>query len=63
MKPPPKPTRDNHVAVNDPQLKAKIMAARQILGKDVVTDQDLWQLEREGRFTNLPAPGSSAATP
>ena len=39
--------------VVDPDLKAKILAARQMLGKQYVTDEDLWRLEREGRFANL----------
>ncbi len=53
MKPPPKPTRENSDPVADPNLEAKIRAAREILHQDVVTDDDLWRLEREGKFANL----------
>jgi hypothetical protein len=56
MVPPPKPTADNAQKIGDRTLKAKIMAARALLGKDVVTDEDLWQLEREGKFANLVVP-------
>ncbi|HTB78318.1 MAG TPA: hypothetical protein VK762_33970, partial [Polyangiaceae bacterium] len=30
---------------------------REILGKDTVNDEDIWQLERQGRFADL-TPGS-----
>ena len=56
MRPPPRPTADNSRPVVDPALKAKIVAAREILGRDTVNDEDLWQLERQGRFAAL-APG------
>ena len=62
MRPPPKPTADNSQAVVDPMLKAKILAAREILGKDTVNDEDLWRLERQGRFADLVAPTSAAGT-
>jgi hypothetical protein len=58
MRPPPKPTAESSQAVLDPILKAKIVAAREILGKDVVNDEDLWRLEREGRFAELAVPPS-----
>ena len=57
MRPPPTPTASNSQPVVDPELKAKIVAAREILGKDTVSDEDLWQLEREGRFAAL-TPGN-----
>jgi hypothetical protein len=60
MRPPPKPTADNSQAVVDPMLKAKIVAARQMLGKETVTDEDIWQLEREGRFADLAPAGDPA---
>jgi hypothetical protein len=65
MRPPPNPTRNNSVAVVDPELKAKIVAARQMLGKEFVSDEDIWQLERAGKFVDLKvqAAGSAAATP
>ncbi|HVE85336.1 MAG TPA: hypothetical protein VND93_20930, partial [Myxococcales bacterium] len=54
MRPPPKPTRENSDAVVDPVLKQKILAARRILNKPFVTDEDLFRLEREGKFADLP---------
>jgi len=61
LRPPPRPTAENSQRVNDPTLTAKIRAAREILGKDVVSDEDIWQLEREGRFP-LSAPTSRFVT-
>ena len=29
------------------------MASKEILGKDIVTDEDIWRLEREGAFAKL----------
>ena len=64
MRPPPRPTADNSQAVVDPTLKAKIVAAREILGKDTVNDEDLWQLERQGRFADItPASDAPAGEP
>jgi len=65
MRPPAKPTAENSRRVDDPVLKAKIVAARAILGKDVVTDEDIWALEREGLLSGLVVPpaGSAAAAP
>jgi hypothetical protein len=60
--PPPKPTAQNSRAVNDPLLKAKILAARRILGQDVVNGEDLKQLERRGAFAELTAQMPAAAT-
>jgi hypothetical protein len=62
MRPPPRPTADNSQPVADPALKARIVAAREILGRDTVNDEDLWRLEREGRFAGL-APSSDAPPP
>ena len=53
LRPPPRPTADNSQAVVDSKLKAKILAAREMLGKETVNDEDLWRLEREGRFAGL----------
>lgn len=50
MRPPEKPTKENHEPVVSPVMKEKIIAARKILGKDYVTDDDIWRLEREGRL-------------
>ena len=57
LRPPPRPTAENSQRVTDSTLTAKILAARAILGKDVVSDEDIWQLEREQR---LPPPAPSA---
>jgi hypothetical protein len=53
MRPPPKPTRENSNPVVDPLLKAKIIAARKLLNRPYVTDEDLWALERQGKFADL----------
>ena len=50
MRPPARPTPSNSQPVLDSALKNKIVAARSILGKDVVDDEDLWNLERQGAF-------------
>lgn len=65
MRPPAKPTAENSRRIEDPLMKAKIVAARAILGKDVVTDEDIWALEREGMLSGLVAPpvGSAVAAP
>ena len=60
MRPPPKPTAENSRPVNDPALQSKIVAAREILQKDVVDDEDIWRLEREGRFANLSTPNNQS---
>ncbi|TQF16044.1 hypothetical protein FJV41_10235 [Myxococcus llanfairpwllgwyngyllgogerychwyrndrobwllllantysiliogogogochensis] len=53
MRPPPRPTRENSTPVTDPLLLAKVKRARELLGQPFVTDEDLWRLEREGRFKDL----------
>lgn len=55
MRPPKLPTRDNSMPVEDPLLKEKILAARKILNRPYVTDEDLWALQREGKFAELEA--------
>ena len=50
MRPPPKPTRDNSIPVDDPAMMAKIKKALSILGQDSVSQEDLWRLEREGKL-------------
>jgi len=50
MKPPPKPTRENSTPVRDPAVAAKIKKALRILGRDTVSQEDIWQLEREGKL-------------
>lgn len=54
MRPPDAPTKESSVPVIDPALKQKILAARRILNKPFVTDEDLIRLEREGKFADLP---------
>ena len=63
MRPPPKPTAETAQEIHDPMLRQKVVLARQILGKDVVNDEDLWRLDREGMFANLqqPTPAEKAA--
>ncbi len=53
MRPPKRPTKKDHDPVVSPELKAKILAARKILGKEFVTDEDLSRLEKLGHFKNL----------
>jgi L,D-transpeptidase-like protein len=56
MRPPPPPTKDSNTPVNDPALLAKIKRARELLRQEFVTDEDIWRLEREGKFSDLAAP-------
>ncbi len=53
MRPPEPPTRERNIPVNDPMMAAKIKAAMEILGKQYVTDEDIWALERQGKFKGL----------
>jgi hypothetical protein len=53
MRPPPRPTKENSTPITDPVLMAKVKKARELLGQPFVTDEDLWRLEREGRFDDL----------
>jgi len=53
MRPPQRPTKDAHIPVIDPLLVTKIKRAREILGQDFVTDEDIWQLEREGKMRDF----------
>jgi hypothetical protein len=67
MRPPPRPERDTSNPVTDPILEAKILAARAMLHQDVVTDEDLFRLQREGKFAGLepataPRPGGPPST-
>ncbi|MFP2904334.1 hypothetical protein ACLESD_04530 [Pyxidicoccus sp. 3LFB2] len=55
MRPPPQPTKENSTPITDPVLMAKVKKARELLGQPFVTDEDLWRLEREGRFDDLKA--------
>ena len=50
LRPPPKPTAENSTHISDPFLIGKIKKAMRLLHKDVVSQEDLWRLEREGRL-------------
>jgi hypothetical protein len=52
MKPAPQPTPESEPVTN-PVLLARILRAREYLKKDTVSDDDLWQLERDGVFADL----------
>jgi hypothetical protein len=59
MRPPPRPTKEKSDPVQDPVLKAKILAARKILNQQYVTDEDIWRLEREGKLANVQVPAQA----
>jgi hypothetical protein len=61
MLPPTKPDADGGSTVYDPIFKQKILMARQMLKKDVVNDEDIWALERQGAFANLKADPAAIA--
>ena len=62
MRPPRRPTPDDARPVSDPVLTAKILAARAILGKDVVDDEEIWELDRQGAFARLAVPAAPVAS-
>jgi hypothetical protein len=53
MRPPPKPTKQNSNPIADPVLLAKVKRARELLQQEFVTDEDIFRLEREGKFADL----------
>lgn len=53
MRPTPEPTPESGTPVLDPVLMAKIRRAQQLLGQRFVTDEDLFSLERAGKFADL----------
>lgn len=53
MRPPPRPTKENSTPVTDPTLLAKVKRARELLHQEFVTDEDIFRLDREGRFADL----------
>lgn len=63
MRPPPPPTKNSNTPVDDPVLLAKIKRAREILRQEFVTDEDLWRLEREGKFSDLSGPPKAPQAP
>jgi hypothetical protein len=63
MRPPDLPTKDHNIPVTDPLLEAKIVRARDLLGKQYVTDEDLYKLDQAGQFTDLEQDPSLQAPP
>ncbi|MFZ5893810.1 MAG: hypothetical protein ACOY0T_22300 [Myxococcota bacterium] len=63
MRPPVAPTREHHRPVTSAALKAKIVAAQRILGKPLVSAEELGSLERRGAFENLCSGGSCESEP
>ena len=57
MRPSARPTRAASDAVLDPALVERIRRARKLLGQDLVSDEDIWALERDGAFADLAAEG------
>jgi hypothetical protein len=55
MKPGENPSRAQHVAVTDPNITARILRARQLLKQEFVSDEDLSNLEQQGKFDDLQA--------
>lgn len=54
---PPTPTKEKSTPVEDPQMVAMILKAREVLGKEYVTDEDLMALKNKGVFKEFkPAP-------
>jgi hypothetical protein len=56
MRPTDLPTPERSTPVSDPLLMGKILQAQEILGKQYVTDEDIWRLEREGKIDGKVAP-------
>ncbi len=63
LRPPELPTRDRHQPVVNPVLKAKILKARKVLGREYVTDEDLFRLEQQGHFDDLSVDRGGEAYP
>jgi PKD domain len=53
MRPPPMPTRERHMPVEDPVMQEKIARAMQLTGKPFVTADDMQRLELAGKFADL----------
>ncbi|MCY1073464.1 hypothetical protein [Archangium lansingense] len=53
MRPPPRPTKENSSPITNPVLLAKVKRARELLKQEFVTDEDIFRLEREGKFADL----------
>jgi hypothetical protein len=54
MRPLMPPTRERHSKITDPGLQARIVRARELLQRPLVSEEDLLRLEMEGRFADLP---------
>jgi hypothetical protein len=63
MRPPALPNKERHEPISDPILLAKVKMARAVLHRDFVTDEDIWTLERAGKFDALRADAGAAAPP
>ena len=50
LRPPPRPTRENSVPIQDPAMIQKIRRAMGILNQETVSQEDIWRLEREGKL-------------
>jgi len=50
---PPTPTKEKNTPVEDPQMVAMILKAREVLGKEYVTDEDLTNLKNRGVFKDF----------
>ncbi len=58
MKPPELPTREHNIPVADPLFAAKILKARELLGKEFVSQEEIFELERQGQFEGLEPVGN-----
>jgi hypothetical protein len=59
MKPPSPPSKAHHDPISDPLLTAKVQIARDVLHREYVTDEDLWALERAGKFAGIAGDGGT----
>ena len=50
LRPPPVPTRENSIPIQDPAMVQKIRRAMTILNQQTVSQEDIWRLEREGKL-------------
>jgi hypothetical protein len=70
MRPPEPPTPEKNTPVTDGMMAARIKRAMELLGKQYVTDEDIWELERQGKLEGLtplsvppPVPGPPPGLP
>jgi len=50
LRPAPRPTAENSIPIQDPEMASKIRRAMAILNQASVSQEDLWRLEREGKL-------------